>query len=239
VALIIVSGCVCNNVLDRRIDAKMKRTRIRALVTGRISIGGAMTYAVVTGLVGLALLCVFVNTLTALLGFVGFVSYVVLYGAAKRAGTWGTLVGSISGAMPLVAGYTGASNTWDSTASLLFVMMALWQVPHFYAIAMYRRAEYAATGLPIFSVVHEHATTRRHIIGYSFGFLLAAVLLAAVAPVGYGYLVGIIAVTSWWLVTQLRSPANSYDKWARKVFGGSLVTLLAMNTLLALRVVLP
>src|SRR5579872_2970145 len=137
ISFVIGSACVFNNYLDRDIDKRMERTQKRALVTGAISTRSALMYGTILGLVGFILLGVFVNVLTALIALVGFIFYVILYGIAKRGSHWGAVVGSVSGAVPIVVGYTAVTNQLDLTALILFLVLVFWQMPHFYAIAIY------------------------------------------------------------------------------------------------------
>jgi len=137
--LVIASACVFNNYLDREIDAKMDRTRHRALVNKIVPTRSALLYGMGLGLLGEWLLFTRVNALTAWIGLFGFAAYVFLYSWAKRRSPWGTLVGTVSGSTPPVAGYVAITNQLDATAIGLFVLMVCWQMAHFYSIAIYRQ----------------------------------------------------------------------------------------------------
>ena len=148
-SFIIAAACVLNNYLDQDIDAIMERTKTRAIVSGQIKGYRAVIFSIVLGVAGLAILLLWTNLLVALLGIIGFVTYVVVYGMqSKRRSIHGTLVGSISGAIPILAGYCAASNAIDIGAVLVFVILFAWQFPEVYSIAIYRRKEYAAAGVP-------------------------------------------------------------------------------------------
>lgn len=226
-ALVMGSGCVFNNFLDRTIDKRMARTKKRALVSGSISGPAALTYGAVLGVIGLALLLWQTNILTMLIGVAGLFFYVVVYGFAKRRTTHSTLVGSISGALPPVAGYCAVSGRLDLGALLLFLVLAFWQMPHFYAIATYRRDEYAAAKLPILTVVKGVKRAKIEMLLYIVGFIIASVLLWASGYAGVVYLVAVSLVGLYWLWLAVKGfQASNDDKWARGLFGFSLIVLL-------------
>lgn len=226
-SLIIASGCVINNYLDRKIDAKMDRTKKRALVTGEISVRNAFIYAAVLGLLGFAVLITWVNVLTAAVGLAGLFAYVVLYGIGKRKSIHGTLIGTISGATPPVAGYTAVTNQLDTGAVLLFLILVFWQMPHFYAIALFRLKEYKVAGLPVLPAVRGIQATKKQILYYIMGFIVACCLLA-----GYGYATTVyaavmIAAGLFWLYYWHKNvKSKDYEKWAKKLFFVSLNVLL-------------
>jgi protoheme IX farnesyltransferase len=238
VTSIIAGSCVTNNYLDRHIDARMKRTQGRALVTRDISVRSALIYALVLGIVGFASLIIYTNWLTDWLGAIGVVSYVIIYGYAKRTTRWGTLVGTISGAVPPVAGYTAATGRLDVAALLLFLLLVAWQMPHFYAIAIFRQKEYAAAGIPVWPIVKGLASTRLQIIGYTLLFTALVPLLTLYGYTGLTYLVIMAAISLWWLRTTLKKHGNT-ERWARKLFGQSLLVLLVLSCMLALGPRLP
>jgi protoheme IX farnesyltransferase len=240
IMLVIASACVCNNYFDRDIDAKMARTKSRALVTGAISVTSALTYALVLGVTGIGLIFFYVNGLTAAVALFGFLMYVVAYGYAKRAGSWGTLVGSIPGAVPIVVGYTAVVGQIDLAAILLYVSLALWQMPHFYAIALYRREEYAAAGIPVLPIRRGIQRTRRSILAYITAFTILASLLTLFGRAGYTYLAVILVFGIAWF-TRASTGFKSADEaaWGKRVFLFSLVVLLAFCFALATAPFLP
>ncbi len=235
VTLIIASGCVFNNYIDRDIDSKMERTKKRALVTGVIRPIPALVFASLLGMLGLTVLIVYTNQLTALIGILAFVSYVVVYGYAKRASVHGTLVGSIPGALSLVAGYTAVTAQLDVTALLLFLIMALWQMPHFYAIAIYRIKDYRAAGLPVLSIKSGIAATKKQILIYIVAFGFASALLYIYSYAGFVYLFVMLAMSIYWFWYALKGfKANDVNRWAKGVFGISLLTLLIFSVLISI-----
>lgn len=227
VMFVIASACVCNNYIDRHIDVRMKRTKKRAIVSGLISGRNALTFSGVLGIIGFGLLAQ-TNTLTVGLGVTAYIMYVVVYGYFKRTSVYGTLVGSVSGALPPVAGYAAVTGSIDLAAVILFLILTAWQMPHFYAIAMFRRDDYAAAKIPVLPVVKGMKAAKREIFAY-------IVLLAVVAPLltvfGYaGIIYAIIAITAagGWVVLALRNYKMDDVAWARKMFFYSLGCLLVL-----------
>ncbi len=240
IALVIASACVCNNYIDRGIDAKMARTKKRAMVRGIISGRNAVMYAAALGIIGFMLLAVFVNLLTLILGLLAFVVYVALYGILKRRSTYGTLVGSIAGALPPVAGYTAVTNHLDIAALLLFIILVTWQMPHFYAIALYRRTDYVAAGLPVLPVISGPRTVKIHIFLYIIGFTLACALLTVFNYTGYAYLAVAMMLSFGWLWFSARGFIATDDTvWARGTFLFSLLVICLLSVAISLGPLLP
>lgn len=239
-ALIIGSGCVFNNYIDRGIDKKMDRTQKRALVKGTVSPRAALVYGTVLGLIGFALLAVWVNTVTVVVGAVGWFFYVVMYGIYKRRSVHGTLVGSISGSASLAAGYTAVTGRFDTAALLLFLIMAAWQMPHFYAIAMYRYKDYKAAGLPVLPVVQGMRVTKIYILAYVVLFAVCAVLLTTFGYTGIVYMAAVSMLSAWWFWKGYQGLQAKDDvAWAGKMFGSSLVVLMAFSAIISLDTLLP
>lgn len=237
---IIACGCVLNNIMDRRIDKKMKRTANRALVTGEINVKSAGVYAALLGMSGIAILVTYTNVLVLLAGMVGLFSYVVLYGYFKRHSIHGTLVGSIAGATPLVAGYCAASGHFDPLARTLFVIMAIWQMPHFYAIGVYKREEYAKAGLPIWPVARGVASTKKYILGYILLYIAAIIWMFVAGYAGRAYMVVMLIVGGWWLSYAIKGFRSKDDlKYGHQIFGSSLVVLLVFSLLISVDHFLP
>ncbi len=234
VGFVIASGCVFNNYLDREIDKKMTRTKNRALVTGKISVLNALVFATILGLSGFLILATKTNVHTVILGFIAIFSYVVVYGFAKRRSVHGTLVGSIPGSMSLVAGYVAVSGKIDEAAILLFMIMAIWQMPHFYAISIFRKSDYVRAKLPVSSVVRGVMATKKQILIYIVLFMFTSLLLSIRGFSGLTYLVVMMAVSLRWLQLALSGFAEGEDnKWARSLFGFSLVVLLVFSFMIS------
>lgn len=238
-SLIIASACVLNNFIDRDMDQLMARTKKRALVTGKISTRSAIVFAAVLALLGFWVLT-FTNWLTFGIGAAAFVSYVVLYDIAKRYSVHGTLVGTVPGAASLVAGYTAVTNRLDEAALLLFIIMAAWQTAHFYAIAIYRLKDYQAAHVPVWPARYGVKNTKIWILIYIALFAAAASLLSVFGYAGLTYRVIVLLLAGYWLLRGVRGfRSGTDDKWARSMFGISLVVLLSFCCILALGPILP
>ena len=234
-SLVIASACVFNNYIDRGLDQHMARTKERALVQGKIGGRAALVFAAILGLAGAAALIAWTNTLVVLIGLVAFIDYVVLYGITKRRSVHGTLVGGIAGAAPLVAGYVAVTHRLDLAALVLFVIMMIWQMPHFYAIAMYRLDDYRAAGLPVFPLRRGLAATRRQIVAYVGAYLVAAATLTVIGITHYVYLLVMTALGLYWFqqgLVGLRTGGEA--KWARQMFGLSLIVLVAFCAMISI-----
>jgi len=240
VSFVIASACVFNNYIDRDIDKKMSRTKKRALASGLISGNAALVYATVLGVFGFSLLALYTNALTVWLALFATAMYVIVYGIAKRRSPFGTVVGSVSGAMPPVIGYVAVMNSLDLGALLLFIILTLWQMPHFYAIAMYRHEEYAAAGIPVLPVKRGMRAAKRQIIAYIVSFIIAATLLNIFHYTGITYGVVMLALGGTWLAKGLKGLHHNDDVvWARGMFFFSLIVLTVFCVLLSVDVLLP
>lgn len=236
-ALIIASACVTNNYTDRGIDAKMARTQARALVTGRFSGMAALTYSVILGILGFGLLIVFTNLLTLTLGLVAYIVYTLFYGLSKRASEHGTLVGSIAGALPPVAGYVAITNRLDVASLLIFVIWVAWQMAHFYSIAIFRRREYQAAGVPLLTVTRGVQPAKEQIVIYAAAYLVAIFELTIAGYTGIVFMLVMAIIGAIWLALSIKllrthSPAKEVER-ARRLFGFSLITLIVMCVMIA------
>jgi protoheme IX farnesyltransferase len=240
ISLVIASACVFNNYLDRDMDRMMKRTKNRALVTGAISVRSALAYGMVLGLAGLALLILYVNVLTAAIALFGFISYVAVYSSMKRSSPLAALVGSIPGAVPIVVGYTAVTGHLDLIAGILFLILAAWQMPHFYAIALYRLEEYAAAKVPTFAVVKGVRATKIHLFAYLVLFFLASLSLGFGGHVHFVYLAVMFVASSLWLYKAAQGFTTKEDaRWAKSVFRFSLIVLLVFCAAISLAPFVP
>lgn len=235
VAMVVASACVANNIIDRNIDTKMKRTSARAVASGQITIQSATLLSIILGVGGTTMLWAGVNTLTAKLGVLAFVWYVVIYTFSKRKTPLSTIVGAVSGALPPVAGYTAATSQLDLTAAILFALLFVWQLPHFYAIAIFRRSDYQKAGIPVWSVKYGEASTRRQIMFWLvvFSLLVPLLTLSSGASIYFAYIM--VPVALYWAADGALSFRRLDDTvWARRTFGTSLVVLILLSTTLSL-----
>ncbi|MBI5357744.1 protoheme IX farnesyltransferase [Candidatus Saccharibacteria bacterium] len=243
IALVIASACVFNNYIDRDIDRAMERTKQRALAKSSIKPVNALIFGTIIGLAGLIILGVFVNTLTMALGFLAFLVYVILYGFTKRRSEHGTLVGSISGALPITAGYTSVAGKIDEVALILFFILVFWQMPHFYSIAIFRMKEYQAAKLPMLPIKKGILNTKIQITIYLLFFFMAVSWLYIQGHASATYQVIMTLATAFWLGTTIKGfeiKNNKDDKaWAISMFKVSLNVLALFSFVIAIDNFLP
>ncbi|MDV7617503.1 heme o synthase [Acinetobacter baumannii] len=231
--LVVASGCVVNNVIDQDIDTKMQRTQNRALVKKTISPTVALVYAFVLGVMGFSILWFGVNGYAFLFAMIGFIVYVGFYSLwTKRTSIHQTVIGSISGASPPVIGYTAVTHQFDVAALLLFLAYALWQMPHSWAIAIYRFDDYKNAGIPILPVARSIYRTKTECVIY---ILLFAAVLNGLYCFGYTnifFLITFNALTAYWFYLSIIGfKAENDQLWAKRFFLYSviLITLLSLS----------
>ncbi len=242
VSLVVASGCVFNNVIDRDIDKKMERTKNRVLVRGLISLKVTLAYAALLGIAGFALLYIAANPLAMWLAVMGFIVYVGVYSLyMKRHSVYGTLIGSLSGAAPPVIGYCAVSNQFDAGALILLLIFSLWQMPHSYAIAIFRFKDYQAANIPVLPVVKGISVAKHHITLYILAFMIATLMLSLGGYAGYKYLVVAAAVSLWWLGMALSGYKNLNDDrvWAKKLFVFSIVAITSLSVMMSIDSITP
>ncbi|MGO4742945.1 heme o synthase [Serratia quinivorans] len=236
VSLVVASGCVFNNYIDRDIDKKMERTKNRVLVKGLIAPSVSLVYATALGIAGFALLYIGANPLAMWLAVMGFVVYVGVYSLyMKRHSVYGTLIGSLSGAAPPVIGYCAVTNEFDAGALILLAIFSLWQMPHSYAIAIFRFKDYQAANIPVLPVVKGISVAKNHITVYIVAFMVATLMLTLGGYAGYKYLIVAAAVSVWWLGMALRGYKTENDSvWARKLFVFSIVAITSLSVMMSI-----
>lgn len=234
-SLVIGSGCVFNNIWDRDLDAKMQRTKNRAMVTRTISPRSAMIFGLILLVVGLLALHYYTNDTALFAALIGFLVYVFAYTPLKRRSVYATLVGSIAGATPPVVGYAAVTNRFDAAALVLFLILVCWQMPHFYAIAIYRLKDYAAAGVPVLPVKAGIHDSKIQMLWYIVGFVIASLSLALTGFAGYNY--GIFACVlglAWLWLGGLGFRVSDETAWARKMFLFSLLVLMSLCVIISL-----
>jgi heme o synthase len=227
VSLVVASGC--------DIDGIMERTKNRVLVKGLIDPKVSLIYASVLGIAGMLLLYVVANPLAMWLAVIGFVIYVGVYSLyIKRKSVYGTLIGSLSGAAPPVIGYCAVTGQLDMGALILLLIFSLWQMPHSYAIAIFRFKDYQAANIPVLPVIKGISVTKNHIILYILAFMVATLMLTLSGYAGYKYLVVAAAVSVWWLGMALRGYKATNDSvWARKLFVFSIIAITSLSVMMS------
>ncbi len=235
VGLVVASACVLNNCIDRDIDRLMVRTRNRVLAKGLMSPQAAISYALVLGIGGGLLLVTADNRLSFAVVMCGFAVYAGFYSLyLKRRSASAPLVGSLAGAAPPLAGYCAVSNHFDAGALILLLIFSLWQMPHFYAIAISRLEDYVAAAIPVLPAREGVPAAKRHIIGYILAFTAATLMLTFCGYAGYCYLAVALALGLVWLSVAWAAYKAPDDRpLVRKVFLCSLAIIFILNIMMS------
>lgn len=241
--LVIASACAANNFLDQDIDRLMERTKKRPSVVGVLSSMQMISLSVLLLVSGLVVLWLWTNVLAVAFAIAGFIIYVWLYGAlSKRRSIHGTLVGSISGAIPIVIGYVAARGAVDIGCIIAFLILFFWQFPEFFSIAIYRRKEYKTAGIPVLPVVKGVDYTIRRIYVYTLLYVLSTLMLTLVGSAGWLYFVVMLLVGGRWIALAhkgLNIAPQQQNAWARKMFRFSMITILVLCVMLSIGPILP
>jgi protoheme IX farnesyltransferase len=235
-SLVIASACVFNNWIDRNTDRRMARTRNRPLARGLISPKTAVSYGAFLGLAGTALLWAATNRLSVAIVLAGFAIYVGPYSLyLKRHSVYATLIGSLAGASPPLAGYCAVSNCFDLGAVILLLIFSLWQMPHSYAIAIFRYEDYVSAAIPVLPVKRGVSVAKKHLVAYMVAFVGATLMLSFGGYTGYGYLAIAASTGLSWLHMAWSGYATLSDRvWARKLFVSSIVTVNVIAVMMAI-----
>ncbi len=228
--VLVVGGAnALNMYLERESDRRMKRTRTRPLPAGQLTPRIALVFGLALGFTGALLLALAVNLITAGLALFAFVSYVWVYTPMKRVSPWALHAGAVPGAIPPVLGYTTVTGRLDAAAGALFLILFLWQIPHFLAISIFRQSEYEAAGIRVLPAVKGLNYTLYAVVGYSLLLVVGSLAPLAVGLAGPVY--AVVALTSGnvfliWALIGLR--AASPLGWARSLFFASMPYLIAL-----------
>lgn len=227
ISLIIASGCVLNNIIDRDIDELMERTRDRVLVKKEVPLPHAYILAMILGSAGSWMLGYYTNWITLLAALFGLFAYVFIYSLwSKRSSVHGTLLGSISGAIPPVVGYSAAMSQIDAGAAILFLLLTFWQMPHSYGVAMYRLKDYTNAHIPVLPVARNSRLTKYHTIAYALLFTLAVVSLYRFGYSGIVYFSLMLPTALLWLALAIRGISATDDKlYGKKMFLSSIAVI--------------
>ncbi|MBL8251077.1 MAG: protoheme IX farnesyltransferase, partial [Candidatus Competibacter sp.] len=224
IALMAGSAAAINHLVDRKADAIMARTRHRPLPSGHLESWQVLSFALVIGACGFALLLVFTNALTAVLTFASLIGYAVIYTLfLKRATPQNIVIGGAAGAAPPLLGWTAVTGQIDSGALLLFLIIYIWTPPHFWALAIHRRHDYANADIPMLPVTHGVAFTRLHILLYTILLFLVTLLPFLTGMSGWIYLIGAVGFGLRFLGYATRLYATGDDRLAMPTFGFSIV----------------
>ncbi len=227
--LIVAGANALNMYLEREIDGRMYRTKDRPLPAGRLAPRVALWFGVALSVVAIPILAVGVNATTALLAVLANLSYVLGYTPLKQRSHWALLVGAVPGAMPPLLGWTAATGTIGWGGLVLFAILFFWQVPHFLAISIFRREDYARAGLKVMPNTVGLRATRHSIVRYLVALVAVSLLLVPLGVEKQGYLVwaGVLGALFFaWGCYGLREGAG--PKWARSLFAVSIVYLVLL-----------
>lgn len=195
IALVAGSGAVVNHVIDRKIDVLMKRTHNRPLAQGRVELKHATFFAIAIGVLGMAILMFWVNPLCAWLTLGSFVGYAFIYtGYLKHATPQNIVIGGLSGAMPPLLGWAAVTGTIESDALILVLIIFAWTPPHFWALAIHRKEEYAKSGVPMLPVTHGEHVTKVHILIYTIILMIFSIFPFVSGMSGILYLISAVGL---------------------------------------------
>jgi protoheme IX farnesyltransferase len=233
--LAISSGsCVVNHIMEKDVDARMKRTASRPIPSGLISTTHASIFAAVLTIGGAALLAT-TNLLTLVMAIATWLFYVVVYTPMKQRSSLAVIVGGIPGALPFAGGWTAVRGTFDPMAFALFAILFFWQLPHFYALSWMYRTDYRAGGVVLRSISDETGSTLAwQMILTSVLTLAAAVVPTLLGATGYLYLVGAGLLGAWLVVESIRFRTNADAGAARRVLLTSYAVLMGLVLLMFL-----
>jgi protoheme IX farnesyltransferase len=218
-----------NSLIERHIDAKMARTRMRPLAQGEITPPQALFFSGIIGGAGMWVLYTYVNPLTRWLTFATFVGYAIVYTVLLKPHTpQNIVIGGLSGAMPPVLGWAAITNSAPAEAWLLALIIFVWTPPHFWALALYRVDDYRKSGLPMLPITHGSQLTRLHMFLYTIALVATTSLPFAIRMSGWPYLVAALALGAIFLAYTWQLVRNYSDQLARATFNYSIVYLAAL-----------
>jgi protoheme IX farnesyltransferase len=220
------AAAAVNCMVEQQIDARMMRTRHRPTARGDVTTPATLLFAALTGGLGLAILHTWVNDLTMWLTLATFVGYAVVYTIfLKPATPQNIVIGGASGAMPPLLGWAAVTGTVTPEALVLFLIIFLWTPPHFWALALYRRDDYAKVDMPMLPVTHGEKVTLVHIVGYTVMLVFAAFMPVTMGMAGWVYLGCAVVLNGLFLGYAIRLYRRYSDALSREMFRYSIVYL--------------
>lgn len=223
IAFCAASAAAINQVIDRKSDASMTRTDQRPLPKGELSARHASLFAVLIGITGATILYVYVNTLTMLLTIASLIGYAFIYTVyLKRATPQNIVIGGLAGAAPPLLGWSAVTNTIDPYALLLVLIIFVWTPPHFWALAIYRKEEYAKESIPMLPVTHGVVFTKLQIVLYTIILFIVSLLPYVVLMSGIIYLISALALSSVFLYYSINLYFSDSDEDAMSTFQFSI-----------------
>ncbi len=229
IALAASSAAAINHLLDQRIDAVMARTRDRPLPSGQLGARQVLWFALLLCVVSMILLVVWVNLLTAVLTFFSLIGYAIIYTLwLKRATPQNIVIGGAAGAAPPLLGWTAVTGSIDPGALILFLIIYAWTPPHFWALAIHRRHDYAAADIPMLPVTHGVQFTRWHILFYTILLIIVTLLPFLTGMSGLLYLSGVTVLNIGFLWYALRMLSGEDDSLPMQTFSYSIIYLMLL-----------
>jgi protoheme IX farnesyltransferase len=229
IGLASASAAAINHIVDQKADAAMDRTKARPLPSGSLSNRQALGFSLVIGIIALVILDMLVNRVTAILTFLSLIGYAVIYTMyLKRATPQNIVIGGAAGAAPPVLGWTSVTGSVDPHALLLFLIIFVWTPPHFWALAVHRRDDYARAGIPMLPVTHGNEFTRLHILLYTIMLFLITLLPFVFGMSGVFYLGGAIALGIGFLYYAWLLYRSEEKGIAMRTFGYSIIYLMVL-----------
>lgn len=229
IALCAGAAAAVNHLVDQRVDQKMARTRSRPIAQGRVGNLQATVFAVVMGGLGMFILMVWINPLTAWLTFASLVGYAFVYTMfLKRATPQNIVIGGLAGAAPPLLGWTAVTGEIHGHALLLVLIIFAWTPPHFWALAIHRREEYAAVEIPMLPVTHGVAFTKLHILLYTIIMFLITLLPYATRMSGPLYLLGAVVLGLGFLYWAIELMRGKNPNAPMETFKYSIIYLMAL-----------
>lgn len=229
IALMAGSAAAINHVVDRKIDTLMSRTKNRPLAQGKVSVANGFIFAMLLGVTGMALLFVQINPLTAWLTFASLIGYAVVYTLyLKRATPQNIVIGGIAGAAPPLLGWTSVTGAIEPNSLLLVLIIFAWTPPHFWALAIHRKAEYAKANIPMLPVTHGEDYTKLQILLYTFILFAVSLFPFITGMSGYLYLASVLVLGSrfiYWAIVMMK---NSRPNAAMSTFKYSITYLMLL-----------
>lgn len=233
IALAAAGAAAINHIVDRRLDAQMLRTSRRPLASGRMGLWLALSWAVLLSASGITLLAAMVNTLTAWLTLASLIGYALIYTVfLKRATPQNIVIGGVAGASPPLLGWTAVTGSLGPEPLLLMLIIFAWTPPHFWALAIHKRDEYAEAGVPMLPVTHGCDFARLQVWLYGWLTVAATLLPFSIGMSGWPYLVGVVALNIRFMTWNLRVWKGRDDQAPLKAFWFSIYYLLWVFALL-------
>ena len=229
IALCAASAATINHLVDRRIDLKMSRTLNRPIATGRVGTYQAVSFSAVLGVVGMAILLLYINALTAWLTMASLLGYAVVYTLyLKRATPQNIVIGGLAGAAPPLLGWTAVTDEVHGYGLLLVLIIFIWTPPHFWALALHRKDEYAKADVPMLPVTHGERYTKLHIVLYTVLLIIVTLMPYLTGMSGWLYLLGAVVLGAGFLYWALVLMFSDKPNLGMATFKYSIVYLLAL-----------